>query len=109
MRRWGQVLLFLTMPLTLADVVVRYLLRKTFAGAPEIAEFLMVFAIFSAWAFHAVSRPQVSVSLLGEKSPKGTQLGLDLSMLRPRLPDRDLEDDHWGPTRKVHKHGPQES
>lgn len=73
--------LFAMMCLTVADVVARYVLRKTFAGAPEIAEFLMVFVIFLGWAFCAVRRAHVSVSLLVDKFPKRTQLGLDLSML----------------------------
>lgn len=73
--------LFVMMCLTVSDVVARYLLRRTFAGAPEIAEFLMVFVIFLGWAFCAVRRAHVSVSLLVEKFSQKAQRGLDFSML----------------------------
>lgn len=77
--------MFVMMMITVIDVVMRYIIKHTIPGAPELAEFLMIFVIFLTWAYCADKRSHVAVGILVEKFPKKVQKGLELSLLLPTL------------------------
>lgn len=81
----GSVGMFVMMGITVLDVIMRYLIRHTLAGAPELAEFLMIITIYLVWGFCAVRRSHVSVSILVDRFSPRLQRGINLCVLPPTL------------------------
>lgn len=77
--------MFAMMGVTVVDVIMRYLIRHTLAGAPELAEFLMIITIYLVWGFCAVRRTHVSVSIFVERFSPRVQRGINLFVLPPAL------------------------
>lgn len=77
--------MFVMMCVTVADVIMRYVVRHTFAGAPEIAEFLMIITIYLVWGYCAVRRSHVAVSIFVERFSPRVQKVISLFVLPPSL------------------------